>query len=168
MTYTTEYDAQRDAIVAAVRSVTDAGRVHNRPRLGDFRTRWTTTINGREEVRSWELSSDPVEVIRREQGRRHRYRTWILRGVHAIEDRSPDDSSSQGDTDNNASYHTINRLAGEIADAIDATRDANVAAGTFIDQDPTQIEEPTVVQIGGGPIAWGVTLTVRGYTILTP
>lgn len=169
MTFSTEYDAQLTAIRDTILTVTDVGRVHDRPRLGDFRTRWTTTVNGTPQIRAWEITPGPGDVNRREQARRHRYRNWEIRGVVGLEDLGAETTEDQpADSDLTASYHTCVRLGGEIADALDAARAANVAAGTFIDTEPVQLSEPTVVQIGGGPIAWGITLTMRGYTILTP
>ena len=170
MTYTAEYRAQKDAIVAAIQSVTDVGRVHDRPRLGDFRERWVTTIDGQAQIRSWEISPAPVEVVRREQGRRHRYRTWEIRGVVAITDQGIDtEGDPDGDIDGSASYHVIQELAGEIADAIDTAREQHTADGSFIDHEtPTQIAEPQVITIGGGVLCWGITLTITGWTVVTP
>lgn len=169
MTYTAEYNAQRDAITTALATVANIGRVHDRPRLGDFRSRWTTQIGAAPEIRAWEVQAGTVNVVRREQGRRHRYRNWIINGVLGLADLSAENTDNPAaDLDPDASWHEINRLAGEAADALDAAREAWVAADTFIDTDPTEIGEPTVIQIGGGPICWGVTLTIRGYTIVTP
>lgn len=171
MTYTAEYNAQLEAIRTAILTVTDVGRVHDRPRHGDFRDRWTTTINGIEQVRAWEISPQPDEVVRREQGRRHRYRTWQITGSVGLEDlalEADPDESDPNDSFTDASFHTLRRLAGEISDALDTARPAWVAAGTFIDTDPTQQGEAQVVTIGGGALCWGTTLTLRGYTIVTP
>lgn len=172
MTATEEYDAQRTAIVAAVSSVTDVGRVHDRPRHGDFRDRWVTTINGIPQIRAWEVKPGLTEVIRREQGRRHRYRTWEITGMVGLEDlaaESDPDAADPADTYDDASFHVIERLAGEIADAIDTARTAHTAAGVFTDHEtPTQISEPQVVTIGGGALCWGITLTITGWTVVTP
>ena len=172
MSYTSEYNDQKDAIVAAISSVTDVGRVHDRPRYGDFRERWVTNINGQPQIRSWEITPGETQVVRREQGRRHRYRTWEIRGVVGLEDLAAEanpDEADPADTFANASYHVIQRLAGEIADAIDGARTQHTADGTFIDHEtPTQIGEAQVVTIGGGALCWGITLTITGYTILTP
>lgn len=169
MTYTDEYRGQRDAIVAAINTVADVGRVHDRPRHGDFRERWTATIDGVQQIRSWELTPATIEVIRREQGRRHRYRTWEINGVVAVTDQGlADPDNPKGDTDEDASFHIIQELAGEIADAFDTARAGHVAAGTWIDHEPTQIGQPQVITIGGQALCWGITLTIIGYTILTP
>lgn len=170
MTYTSEYRAQRDAIVTAVASITNVGRVHDRPRHGDFRERWVTQIDGEDQIRAWEINPTTTEVVRREQGRRHRYRTWEIRGVVAVTDQGIEtEGDPRGDTDPTASFHIIQELAGEIADALDGAREAHTAAGAFTDHEtPTQIAEPQVVTIGGGALCWGVTLTLTGWTVLTP
>ncbi len=170
MTYTTEYNAQLAALVAATATVTDAGRVHDRPRHGDFRERWVAKIDGIDQIRSWEIAPEQTEVIRREQGRRHRWRTWAIRGVVGLSDMALEEEPENPPSDiaADASFHVTQRLAGEIADAIDAARAAHVAAGTFIEQEPTEISEPQVVTIGGGALCWGITLTLTGYTIVTP
>lgn len=170
MTYTTEYRAQRDAIIAAIKTVDDVGRVHDRPRHGDFHDRWVARIGGEDQIRAWEINPTPVEVIRREQGRRHRYRTWQIRGVLAVTDQGIDtEGDPKGDIDPSASFHIIQELAGEIADAIDTAREAHTASGAFTDHEtPTQIAEPQVVTIGGGALCWGITLTITGWTVVTP
>lgn len=170
MTYTSEYNAQLAALVAAAKTVADVGRVHDRPRHGDFRDRWVANIDGADQIRSWEIAPEQTEVIRREQAGRHRYRTWALRGVVGLADMALEDEPENPPADEatNASFHVAQRLAGEIADALDAARAAHVAAGTFIDHDPTQIGEPQVVTIGGGALCWGITLTLTGYTIVHP
>jgi len=170
MTYTEEYNAQLAALIAATKSITDVGRVHDRPRHGDFRERWVAKIDGLEQIRSWEIAPEQTEVIRREQGRRHRYRTWAIRGVVGLSDMALEDEPQNppADESTDASFHVAQRLAGEIADAVDVAREAHVAAGTFIDHEPTQISEPQVVTIGGGALCWGITLTLTGYTVITP
>lgn len=171
MTYTSEYRAQNAAIVAAITSVTDVGRVHDRPRYGDFREMTVVKLNGVDQIRSWEIAPEPVEVVRREQGRRHRYRTWTIRGVVGLADLAAEEDEKQatpGDIAGGATFHVVQELAGEIADALDTARASWVADGVFIDTAPTQIEEPTVVTIGGGAICWGITLRIDGYTIVTP
>jgi hypothetical protein len=173
VTYSSEYDAQVEAIRTAILTVPDVGRVHDRPRYGDFRERWVATIGGVDQIRAWEISAQPDEVVRREQGRRHRYRTWQITGTVGLEDLSieadPEASAtSPNDSFPDASYHHLRRLAGEIGDALDTARPTWVAAGTFIDTDPTQQGEPTVITIGGGALCWGTILTIRGYTIVTP
>ena len=175
MTYTTEYNDQLAAIQAAILAVDDPanqvyiGRVHDRPRHGDFMQRWVTSIEGVDQIRAWEIAPNLNEVNRREQSRRHRYRTWQITGVVGLTDMAAeeDEDNPPGDVHTDASFHTINRLAGEIADSIDTAREAHVAAGTWIHHDPTQISEPTVVTIGGGALCWGVILLLRGYTIVT-
>jgi hypothetical protein len=171
VTYTSEYNAQLTAIRTAILTVPDVGRVHDRPRHGDFRERWIATINDVPQIRAWEISPQPDEVVRREQGRRHRYRTWQITGVVGLEDLAAEADPNETDPADEyaaASFHILRRTAGEIADALDAARPAWVAAGTFIDTDPTQQAEATVVTIGGGALCWGTTLTIRGYTIVTP
>lgn len=171
MTYTSEYNAQLAAIRTAVLSVANVGRVHDRPRHGDFRERWVARINGLDQIRAWEISPQPDETIRREQGRRHRYRTWQITGVVGLEDLAAEASPSEAtpnDEFTDASFHTLRRLAGEISDALDTARPTWVAAGTFIDTDPAQQSEAQVITIGGGALCWGTTLTMRGYTIVTP
>lgn len=170
MTYTDEYNAQLAALLVAVTAVTDVGRVHDRPRHGDFRERWVVELNGITEIRSWEIAPEQTDVVRREQGRRHRYRTWAIRGVIGLSDIALEDEPENPPADEatDASFHVAQRLAGEIADSIDAARESHVAAGTFIDHEPVQIGEPQVVTIGGGALCWGVTLTLTGYTVITP
>jgi hypothetical protein len=171
MTYTSEYNAQLNAIRTAILTVPAVGRVHDRPRHGDFRERWVTNIGGINQIRAWEISPQPDEVIRREQGRRHRYRTWQITGTVGLEDLAAEqdpNTTDPADAYPAASFHVLRTLAGEISDALDAARPAWVAAGTFIDTDPTQQGEAQVVTIGGGALCWGTTLTMRGYTIVTP
>lgn len=169
MTYSTEYDAQVTALHALISSVPDVGRVHDRPRAGDAETHWMTTISGVPEIRAWEivLAPDAVNVERREQGRRHRYRTWQIVGYVGLRDTTEivegGDQITPMDQDLGASWHVINRLAGEIADAIDATEDLS---GTMINHFPVDIPAPDVVTIGGNHLCWGVTLSVTGYTIV--
>lgn len=173
MTYTTEYNAQLARLVAAISSVTDVGRVHDRPRHGDFAQMWTTKIEGVEQIRAWEISPGPERVERIQQAHRHRYRTWEIRGVVGLTDLASDSGDENldpvGDSNTDASFHIIHRLAGEISDAIEGVRDAGRDAGDWTDLlDPVQKREPTVIEIGGGPIAWGITLTVEAYTIVSP
>jgi len=170
MTYTSEYNAQLARIVAAIKTVIDVGRVHDRPRHGSFLDMWMTEIDGIQVIRSWEISVGPERTERLQQAHRHRYRTWEIRGVVAVMDLDPaDDEAIPADTHTDASYHLINRLAGEITDALEGDRLAGTAAGAWIDLlDPPTKAEPVVVEIGGGPICWGVTLTVVPYTIVSP
>ncbi len=171
MTYTAEYDGQLARILAAVRGVPDVGRVHDRPRQGDFETMWTTKIDGVQQIRSWEISVGPERVERVQQNHRHRYRMWEIRGVVGLTDLAPDgdDLDTPADDYADASFHVLHRLAGEITDALEATRSAGVTAGDWIDLlDPPQKDIPTVVEIGGGAIAWGITLNVEAYTIVSP
>lgn len=167
MTYTSEYNDQLAAIIAAINGVTDAGRIHDRPRHGDFRERWVIKINGIEQIRSWEIAPGDIDVNRREQGRRHRYREWTITGAVGLADMAIEDQPETLPTDTNtdASFHVIQRLAGEIADALDVD---TTKAGSFIDTDPTDIDPPQVVTIGGGALCWGISLSFVGYTILTP
>ncbi len=167
MSYTSEYNAQLAAIVALVGAVPDVGRVHDRPRHGDFRERWASDIDGLTQIRAWEIHPSDNEVNRREQGRRHRYREWEITGVVGLADIAleAEPGNLPLDTDSDASFHVINRLAGEIADALDLDRSKT---DSFIDTDPCQIEPPQVLTIGGGALCWGVTLSFVGYTILTP
>jgi hypothetical protein len=167
MTWTAEYEAQRDAILAAIASVPQVGRIHDRPRYGDALTLWSTTIQGRAVVQSWEVRRGATTPQRLQQGHRHRYTTWQIVGYVAIED-SSDPEGEPADRDNNASYHTINRLAGEIADALEAARLPAVAAGTWIDFEPVEVPEPVVVTIGGGALCWAITLELNGYTVISP
>lgn len=170
MTYSAEYDAQLARLVAAIKSVPDIGRVHDRPRAGDFEQMWVAEIDGVTQIRSWEISVGTERVARVQQAHRHRYRPWLIRGNVGLTDLNPagDDPEPVGDVYTDASYHVINRLAGEITDAIEADRAAGVAAGAWIDFDPVAKAEPQVVEIGGGAIAWGITLTVEPYTIVSP
>lgn len=166
MTWTAEYQEQRDAILAAIATVTDVGRIHDRPRYGDALTMWNTTIGGKPQVRSWEVRRGNTTPQRIQQGHRHRYTTWQIVGYVGIED-STDDRNPK-DSDPDASYHTINQLAGEVADALEVARPANVAAGTWTDYDPVAVPEPVVVTIGGGALCWAVTLELYGYTVVSP
>jgi hypothetical protein len=169
VTASSEYDGQVTAIRTTLLTVEGIGRVHDRPRLGDFRERWVVELAGVPEIRAWEIQTGNTRTVRREQGRRHRYREWQVNGMVGLADLPLEDSENPtGDSNLDASWHTINRLAGEAADAVDAAREAWVAAELFIETEPTETAEPTVIQIGGGPICWGTTLTIRGYTILTP
>ena len=146
MSYTSEYNAQLARLVDAVASVTDVGRVHDRPRHGDFQEMWVAIIDGVPVIRSWTISVQNEATERREQAHRHRYRTWEILGTVGMMDLDPaDDEDQPGDVHDAASYHVINRLAGEITDAIEGDRAAGTAAGTWIDlTDP-----PTTCQFGG-------------------
>lgn len=168
MSYTSEYNGQLDVIVAHVASVPNVGRVHDRPRAGSAEDHWTYEIAGINEIRAWEISPAGHSIIRREQGRRHRYRTWQIVGYVGLRDvtiiAEGGVENSPADTDPDASWHVINRLAGEIADVIDGDQRLS---DTMIDHDPVEIPTPDVVVIGGGHLCWGITLTFTGYTIVT-
>lgn len=155
MSASTEQAAQRAYLVAAISSVPNVGRVHDRPRYGDAFDHWIATIGGIPTIRAWELGLSPegVRAVRTTQAHRHRYRGWLIRGWVGLED-------------DDASYHHVTDLAGDIADAIDADR---TWAGSALDTvAPTQVTEPDVVTIGGGPLCWGVTLSVVAYTVVEP
>lgn len=150
-----EQAAQRAWLRDTIAAIDDIGIVHDRPRYGDAHQHWVTTINGKDQIRAWELGleSPGVSVSRLSANHRHRYRTWLIRGYVYI-----------GDDD--ATYNTIIDLAGDIADAIDA--DPTMGGAALHTTTPVQVAEPVVLTIGGGTLCWGITLTVVPYTVVMP
>ncbi len=152
------YASQRDAIAAKLESIPNIGRVHARPRYGDAFDHWVTTLNGVDQIRAWEIGlGDPGIAPRRiQQAHRHKYVTFSIRGYLSLVDDAGDGSGS---------YDTIVTLAETIGNTLDA--DQRIS-DTMIDHEPTQIQEPLVVTIGGGALCWGITLNMTGYAIESP
>lgn len=153
-----EYTDQRDRIVNRIGTVTDVGKVHNRPRYGDAYQHYVTDVEGVPTLRGWEVGLDEpgVEVIRHSQGWRQRNRWWYIRGYAAMQDET--------DHASDAIYPVLMDLAEDIADAIDADRTLN---GSCLDHDPVQTEEPVPITIGGGVLCWAIGLRFMAWTMIT-
>ena len=166
-----EYSDQRDAIVAIVEGVSGAGRVHDRPRWGDARSLWVTTIDDIEQIRAWELGlRDPGQTEERlTQAHVHTYRHWQLRAWFSLiepqnllgegaEGLSEYDKDWVGDN-----YVRIIELGNLIKSALNADRDLT---NTCLDMTlPPQMSQPEALTIGGGHLCWSLTIDFDAYTI---
>lgn len=155
-----EYSDQRDAIKALIETVTDVGIVHGYPRYGDAAQHWITEIDGKKQIRAWEigLQEPGVEVERLTQGHRHRYMNWRIQGYVGLEDEA-------------ATYDTITALAEAIAAVIDADETLTGTALGILAPGGTdnavQISAADALTIGGGALCWGIDLTFSSYNVVT-
>ena len=175
-----EYTAQRDAIKAAVTGVANIGRVHDRPRYGDFHDHYV--VDGDDgwtvpHIRAWEIGlDDPGVVVERlSAGWRHRYRRWRVSGYVGLVDAAADDPvDSEGAAVaaaiGGASYHLITELAGSVADAIDIDP---TLGGTCLHlhapgdgANAVSYAEPTPLFLMGTILCWGVVLRFTTYTVI--
>lgn len=153
-----EYTDLRNRIVSRINTVSNIGRVHDRPRYGDAHDHWIVTIDGVDQIRAWEVGLDPgadTEVEDQEQAWRHRYRNWLIRGWVSL-------------VDDPGTYDVIVELSEGIADAIDA--DPRLG-GLCHNTQPTQIGSPAPVFLALGesePLCWGVELRLQTLNIVTP
>lgn len=159
----TEYADQQAALVATVNTVPNVGNVHPRPRIGDAYDLYTCDIGGRQVIRAWEVGLGDVAPRRIQQGSRHRYTTWLIRGYHSLDD----DGALTAD---GPSYDRMIELAYAVATAVDADQ---TLGGTMLDHEPVQIGSPDALTllvgaggIGGGYLAWVINLTFTGYTVV--
>ena len=167
-----EHTDQLAAIVTLVESVTDVGRVHDRPRLGDALTSWVVDIGGTPQVRAWEIGIQDggIRVERLTGGGHHHYyRPWLVRGwLSIIEPEGADGDLDSADITHDQlfaldNYTKINDLAFLIATAINGNRKLD---GSCLDlTTPAEMTEPKVLTIGGGPMCWSVDITFTAYTL---
>lgn len=157
------YTAQVTAIAAKLATVDDVGIVHTRPRFGDALTHWVTEIEGIPTIRAWEIGLDVegIRVERTTQAHRHKWTTFLIRGYMSLGEPEIDDDTGE-EVPTIGGYNTLVDFASAIGDALDV--DPTVG-GTMLDHNATQIGEPTPLVIGGGPICWGITLSLTGYVV---
>ncbi len=175
----TVYADQRDRIKVLGETVTDIGRVHSRPRYGDFAEHYQVgTAEGFSvpHVRAWEigLADEGIKTSRvTGGGYRHRRRHWIIRGyVHLGDDDAANDPEHPGTPAEIANtYTTIIELAEGFADAIDG--DPTLAGTCLFIHDEAgnnavAITDPNPLMLGGGILTWGIALTFATYSEIAP
>jgi len=143
-------------IAALGATITDVGRIHSWPRLGDLYEHYVVTIGGIEQIRAWEIGLDEpgIEGERQTEAHASHYYHWRIQGYVGLEDAT-------------AAYNTILALG----EAWRAKLEADpTLGGTCLDmvgenQGSPDISAPDTVSPAGGHLCWGISITFTTYDL---